>query len=434
MEFALEHVRTGLAHALDPFRALVGTADHAEVPTADGPALAALVVRYPGTGWALFGLSDDPDVTLNRRPLAPGERVAPQKGDVLAVGGERFVFVVTGDAVRSAAPVPPPPCLAYVRNPDGAEECRSVDHDLLFGRLPFCHVTLPDTRLSRVHALLAADSGYWYLHNLGKKLLGLNKRGVSRVARVKDGDELLIGPLVVRVELPATGADDATLPSRGAATRPDFDTAAPAQTTDVPETTEDGSDERATAPDLNALRLGAQRLDSWLKRHEPTPLPAKAGLSGWLESQRDKLRRFWLDTPETTSARGLRDQGRWNEAFEVLDRALRARPDSPDLLRELFRLYDAAGLGELCYRPLRAIEKIADQRGTPDPWVYETLARVCEQIGTQRPVMFDRALAYLQKLEAATGVSRARDRAEMMARRALRDNGMPSGRSARDDD
>jgi hypothetical protein len=46
--------------------------------------------------------------------------------------------------------------------------------------------------------------------------------------------------------------------------------------------------------------------------------------------------------------------------------------------------------------------------------------------------MFDRAVAYLNKLEAATGVSKHRERADVMARRALRDNGMPTAR--RDDD
>lgn len=431
MELSLENVRTGETVALDPFRALVGTAGHAEVRTAAGPYLAAVAVRYP-TGWALFGLSDDPDVTLNRVPLGPGARAAPKKGDVLGVGGERYLFHTDGDAPSPVAPVAPPACLAFVRSPDGAEECRSVDHDVLFGRLPFCHVQLADTRLSRVHALLATDGGHWYLHNLGQKLLGVNKRGVQRVARLGDGDELLVGPLVVRVELPAGQLDAPTVSTKSGATRPDIDTGPPEHATDVNEQTDDGSGEVPTAPDLGALRASAQRLDTWLKRHEPAPLPAKAGLSGWLESQRDRLRRFWLDTPETTSARGLRNQGRWNEAFDVLDRAIRARPDSPDLLRELYRLYEAANLGELCYRPLRAIEKIADTRGTPDPWVYEALARVCENIGTQRPGMFDRAVAYLNKLEAATGVSKARERADVMARRALRDNGLPGAR--RDDD
>jgi hypothetical protein len=432
MELSLENVRTGETFALDPFRALVGTAEHADVRAASGPYLAAVAIRYPSTGWALFGLSDDEDVTLNRRPLGPGTRVAPKEGDALAVGDERYIFHTDGDAPSVAVAVPPPACLAFVRSPDGAEECRAVDHDLLFGRLPFCHVQLADTRLSRVHALLATDGGHWFLHNLGHKLIGVNKKGVPRVARLGDGDELLIGPLVVRVELPAGEVEAPTVSTRSAATRPDLDTGPLAHGTDVGEQTDDGSGENPTVPNLSALRASAQRLDGWLKRHEPAPLPAKAGLSGWLESTRDRLRRFWLDTPETTSARGLRNQGKWNEAFEVLDRAIRARPDSPDLLRELYRLYEAANLGELCYRPLRAIEKIAEMRGTPDPWVYETLARVCEAIGVQRPGMFDRAVAYLNKLEAATGVSKVRERADVMARRAMRDNGIPTTR--RDDD
>src|SRR5581483_997301 len=125
--------------------------------------------------------------------------------------------------------------------------------------------------------------------------------------------------------------------------------------------------------------------------------------------------RFWRDTPETTAARGLRAAGRFADAFAILDRAVRARPDSPELLRELYRLYDAAGLTDLCYRPLRQIEKLAAARGVPDPWVLETLARVCERLGRRDSAMFDRALGYWTKLEAATGVSYARERAAAMA-------------------
>jgi hypothetical protein len=142
-----------------------------------------------------------------------------------------------------------------------------------------------------------------------------------------------------------------------------------------------------------------------------------------LAAQRERVSRFWYDTPEATAARGLRASGREGEAFAVLERAVRAHPDSPPLLRELYRLYQAAGLTDLCFRPLRQIEKLAAARGVEDQWVIGELARLCEQLGRDNPGMFDRALRYWARLEAATGVSYARERASAMASKTLREGG-----------
>jgi hypothetical protein len=282
------------------------------------------------------------------------------------------------------------------------EECRVIDHDLLVGRLSVCHVRLPDKRLSRLTALLAAYGGGWYVHNLSKKpIVARNRELVTGYAPLADGDELMIGPLVVRLEIAAPAAD---------ALRP--------ASTDLPAATLDAAD----AEDQAEYRTTAVRLDRWLKGQEPAPV-AREGIGGWLGAQKAKLSRFWYDTPETTHARGLRTAGRFADAFAILDRAVRARPDGPELLRELYRLHDAAGLRDLCYRPLRQIEKLAEARGAPDPWVLEELARLCERLGKTDPAMFDRAMNYWGKLEAATGVSYARERAAAMATRALRAGG-----------
>jgi hypothetical protein len=308
------------------------------------------------------------------------------------------------------------------------EECRAVDHDLLFGRLSFCHVQLADTRLSRLSALLAAHDGSWYVHTLSKKPIGRNRKAVNTFAQVEDGDELLIGPLVVRIELraaadsppPLSPVSDLTASSRHSAMPRSAQSAGP---TDFGESTDDGSGSHQLAPDLSELRAGAQRLEQWLKGQNPSAIEPKGGLGGWLDAQRDRLRRFWYDTPETTAARSLRTAGRLDEAFGVLDRAIRARPDGPELLRELYRLYDAVGFIDLCFRPLRQIEKLAQARGSPDTWVLETLARVCERMGREKPSMIDRAIHYWNKLEAATGVSYSRNRTDAMALRALHEGG-----------
>ena len=52
-----------------------------------------------------------------------------------------------------------------------------------------------------------------------------------------------------------------------------------------------------------ALQARGQQLENWLKRHRLlSPTQRAGGLSGWLGAQRDKLKRFWLDTPETTAS------------------------------------------------------------------------------------------------------------------------------------
>lgn len=427
MNFQLLNVRTGETYPLDPDRTLIGTADHAAIRTAGGPHLAALLVRYPA-GWVVHGLSDDPDVTFNRQALKVTQQAAPQAFDVFAVGDDLFRFVPDGGWVpdEDVSPDPPPSCFVYVRDPDGVEECRAVDHDLLFGRLRVCHVWFPDSRLSRLAALLAAHSGQWYLHALAKGPVGRNRRAVTGFAPVRDGDELLIGPLVVRVEIRAPTPAD--VPHPPAHHEPAEDEAPSSSTAEMSEGTLETALplEPEPQPDGSTFRAAAIKLDQWLKAHEPAAGSAGSaggGLGGWLGAQKQRLARFWYDTPEATSARGLRAAGRADEAFAVLDRAVRARPDSPELLRELYRLYDAVGLTDLCYRPLRQIEKLAAARGGTDTWVLEALARVCGRLGRTRPGMSDRAIGYWAKLERATGVSYAKERDAVRAAKALRESG-----------
>jgi hypothetical protein len=414
MDYHLQNLRTGETLSLNPFRTLLGTAEHATVRTSEGsPYLAALAVRYPA-GWAIHGLSQDSRVTFNRLPLHVAQQFTLNKGDLLVVGEDKF-SVISPRSVPATDPPPsiaPPTCFAYIRNPDGLEECRTVDHNLLFGRLTCCHVQLGDTRLSRLSALLASYGGEWYIHTLSEKPLGRNRAPVRHFSRVVDKDELLIGPLVVRIEIRAS--EELPLPDPS----PAVDTSTPAPGANA---------------DLVALHAAGARLEQWLKAQRPTaPQKNGGGISGWLGAQRDRLKRFWHDTPETTTARSLRTAGKPKEAFAVLERAIRARPESPELLRELYRLYDSVGLFELCYRPLRQIEKLAMASGKPDPWVLEALAKLCEQLGQTRPDMFDRALAYWNKLEATTGVSYARERAAAQATKTIHEGRYDS--AARDDD
>jgi pSer/pThr/pTyr-binding forkhead associated (FHA) protein len=429
MDFYLENMRTGEQVAVDPNRTLIGNADHATIRTAaNGPFLAALIVSYP-TGWSVHGLTDE-KVLFNGSPLCVTRQLTPQPDDVLEVCGERFRFVAAPDA--SPDHFPPqeaetlPSCFAYIRFPDGMEECRVVDHNLLFGRLRACHVRYPDTKLSRLNALLAAHGNIWYVHSLTKNVIARNRQRVSGYAILEDGDELFIGPLVVRIEMRIQTAEesqelnDQLLSSQEtvASVAEPHKTASSSSVTDAPtvETTLPSSED--VAPGMATIYAGGVKLDQWLKNHTTESSP-HSGLGSWFGAQRERLKRFWFDTPETTTARVLRNAGKANEAFAILDRALRARPDSPDLLRELYRLYDSVGLYDLCFRPLRQIEKLANSREAPDTWVLETLARLCEKLGKKRPIMFDRAMNYWTKLERVTGVNYAREKAATMASRTL---------------
>ena len=429
MDYHLENVRTGETYSLNPNRTLIGLADHADVHTSDlGSYLAALIVRYP-SGWIVHGLSDNPHARYNGEPLGVGLQITPRSGDLIEVGEDQFRF----RAPRGPSPISnpdapaPPSCFVYVRGQDGQEECRSVDHDVLFGRLNICHVRFHDTRLSRIGALLASHDGRWYVHTLSKGPIGRNRRAVTGFAPVEDGDELLIGPLVVRVELRVATEEPAPAPEDY---EHDPDVHSADTIKDETAITDTGSTVSADmdleeGPTFNrdAIQKAGLRLDNWLKNQTPPPTAPSQGLSGWFGAQKKKLNRFWYDTPEATAARGLRAAEKYDEAFAHLDRAIHTHPNSPELLRELYRLYDAIGLYDLCYRPLRAIEKIATDRGGTDPWVLETLARLCEKLSPTRAGMFDRAMTYWTKLEKATGVSYAKERDEARATRALREGG-----------
>ena len=353
-------------------------------------------------------------MTYNRQPLGRAQRIIPKRGDLLIVGTERFTFI----APRSGADEPPTTDTARVlrvhpqprrdgRVPGGRSRpsVRPTGRSVTFN--------WPTPRLSRLSALLAAHDGAWYIHTLSKKPLGRNRKAVTTYARVEDGDELLIGPLVVRIEIRGGSAEKAALPT-GLPIRRSNIRRPPALSKAGPQSSGDGLrriDRRRNRGHRTRRRTrtwprciaGAQQLEKLVEEPEPARGRAEDRAGRLARAQRDKLRRFWLDTPETTAARSLRTAGEVRRGVRDPRPRHPRRPDGPELLRELYRLYEAAGLFDFCYRPLRHIEKLAEARGTPDPWVLETLARLCERLSVEQPAMADRAIAYWHKLEAATG-------------------------------
>jgi hypothetical protein len=435
MALSLTNMRTGESHPVEPDRTLVGSADHADIRLPDDAAyLAALVVEYP-SGWVVHSLTEDPPLTLNGRVLPVGTRATPKHQDMLAVDGTRLQFDFDAEERERGQPAKARnrvyTCHITVRAADGMEEFRAVDHDLLFGRMAVCHVHYAYSTLSRMNALLACDRGDWWVFNLAK---GPIARGwpsqprdrIDRRAVLESGEEITVGPLLVRFEVPEGAEQDEPPIGFADEARPKprkFTPTDDRDPTELPSATFDTlapGDSTPDQPGVGRLRNTGLKLDHWLKGQDPQP-PEKGGW-GILK----KLADFWTDTPETTKARGLANSGQINEAFEVLEKAIRARPENPGLLRELYRLYKAAGLGDLCYRPLRHIEKVMKARGKPDPWVLEELAKVCAALGPNDLSMFDRAMQYWTKLEAATKASYSRQKQDTMGQRALFEGGFSS--------
>ena len=435
MALSLTNMRSGESHAVDPERTLIGAADHADIRLeGDSAYLAALVVEYP-SGWVVHSLTEDPPLTLNGKVVPVGTRVVPAHEDMLAVDGVRLQFDFDEEERQRAQPAKTKArvytCHITIRAADGMEEFRAVDHDLIFGRMAVCHVHYSYSTLSRMNALLACDRGDWWVFNLAKGPIARGKPSqprdrIDRRAVLESGEEITVGPLLVRFEVPDNSEHDEPIPfahDTPPAPRkfaPDPEDRA---LTEMPSATFDtllGASSTTDQPGVGRLRVTGLKLDHWLKGQEPQP-PEKAGW-GILK----KLADFWTDTPETTRARGLANSGQINEAFEVLEKAIRARPENPGLLRELYRLYKAAELNDLCYRPLRQIEKVMKARGKPDPWVLEELAKVCAALGPSDLSMFDRAMQYWTKLEAVTKASYSRQKQDTMGRRALFEGGFSS--------
>jgi hypothetical protein len=161
----------------------------------DGPYLAAVVVRYP-SGWVVHPLADDPAPALDGIPLKIGGRAGVKPRSVLTIGGDRIRIEPDPDDLTDPAPAGRPPLLQLaVRGPDNLFESRSVEHDLLVGRLPVCEVCYPhETKLSRLAALFAADGGTWYAVVLSRGPIARNRHRVDDLTPL-DGDDILqIGP------------------------------------------------------------------------------------------------------------------------------------------------------------------------------------------------------------------------------------------------
>ena len=162
------------------------------------------------------------------------------------------------------------------------------------------------------------------------------------------------------------------------------------------------------------------RLETQLRDLQANGLPGQA-------------RGFWTESPDAVAARALRANKEFETAFSVLLARIDGGGVSPALLRELYHLYKATKLLDLCYRTLLQIERMTEISGTLDHWVLETLAGVCEELGTQHRSMFAVAIIYWSKLETLSGTSKAAEKAAVLVRQNQLDfEYRPSGVSGAD--
>lgn len=95
------------------------------------------------------------------------------------------------------------PSGAWLEWPDGRRV--AITGNLSFGRVPGSEIVLPDDRVSRRHAIIHAQSEgeYWVVDHGSRNGTYLNDRRVVQPTRLRDRDQVRIGPFVFRFRQPA---------------------------------------------------------------------------------------------------------------------------------------------------------------------------------------------------------------------------------------
>ena len=194
---------------------LFGTVERADVPLKDVRGVNrrhALLAHYLG-GWVVHDLAAINGVRLNGKRV---RRAEVRPGDVLELG-VASITIVDMDVVPEEAPSDDwaADILAGGEGAVFASRCRltihkdeelildiEADRDRLIGHSPRSDVVLArDGGCSSLHALLAKDSGGWYVHDLKSDRGVFFRGGLVGTAAVADGDLVQFGDYCIAVEL-----------------------------------------------------------------------------------------------------------------------------------------------------------------------------------------------------------------------------------------
>jgi pSer/pThr/pTyr-binding forkhead associated (FHA) protein len=194
---------------------LFGTLEHADVPLKDARGVNrrhALLAHYLG-GWVIHDLAAINGVRLNGKRV---RRAEVKVGDAIELG-MAVVTVLDVDLQPEEAPSDDwaADVLAGGEGAVFASRCRltidrddeliaeiDADRDRLIGHSPRADVVLPrEGGCSSLHALLAKDSGGWYVHDLKSDRGVFFRGGLVGTAAVADGDLVQFGDYCVAVEL-----------------------------------------------------------------------------------------------------------------------------------------------------------------------------------------------------------------------------------------
>jgi pSer/pThr/pTyr-binding forkhead associated (FHA) protein len=195
---------------------LFGTLEHADVPLVEVRGVNrrhALLAHYLG-GWVVHDLAAINGVRLNGKRV---RRAEVKVGDTMVLGVAAIDILDTGLQLEEA---PSDDWAADILSGVGegavfASRCRLIisrdeelvaeidaDRDRLIGHSPRSDVVLPrDGGCSSLHALMAKDSGGWYVHDLKSDRGVFFRGGLVGTAPVADGDLIQLGDYCCAVEL-----------------------------------------------------------------------------------------------------------------------------------------------------------------------------------------------------------------------------------------
>ena len=133
-----------------------------------------------------------------------------------------------------------------------------VQQTFLLGRLEECQFVVQDTTVSRKHAELFCRAAGWFVRDLDSKH-GLWLNGIPvKTARLKHGDELQLGELILKVQIIREG-----VPSSGRLPVSEPAAAEPAAAPEPP----------AQRPLHYPVRLGGTPSATTIMRNPPRPAP-----------------------------------------------------------------------------------------------------------------------------------------------------------------